>query len=142
MLCVVKLLTAAIVLVSCAPANVEAPSRGPVDVPSWAEGPERAPESKSVAPVATQTVSLGTDAKSPAFRGKRIDLDLVAADLPNVCRLIGELAGVNVVVSDGVAGSVTVKMKNVPWEDALDAILLSKGYVKERVGNVIVVRAH
>lgn len=141
MLSGVKRLTWAILFVSCAPA-VETPSRGPVDVPAWAEGPESAPESKTIPAVATQTVSLGSDAKTPSLRGKRIDLDLVAADLPNVCRLIGELAGVNVVVSDGVAGSVTVKMKNVPWEDALDAILLSKGYVKERVGSVIVVRAH
>ncbi|MGZ3418172.1 MAG: secretin and TonB N-terminal domain-containing protein [Polyangiales bacterium] len=138
-----KRLTLAMLLAGCAPeAATPARTSGPVDVPPWAEGTETAAPSKTIATAATTTVSLGTDAQKPVFRGKRIDLDLVGADLPNVCRLIGELAGVNVVVADGVAGTVTVKMKNVPWEDALDAILLSKGYVKERVGSVIVVRAH
>jgi type IV pilus assembly protein PilQ len=119
---------------------------GPVDAPAWAEGSAAAPRAIVLASPAHSTVSLGPlDVESTskhARGGKRIDLDLVSADLPNVCRLIGELAGVNIVVADGVTGTVTLKLRAVPWEDALDAILLSRGYVKERVGNVIVVRAH
>jgi type IV pilus assembly protein PilQ len=132
----------AIVSVACAPAVQEPAVSRPIEAPAWAEGTAPSVERAPVTQAPKQTISLGTESTAPVFRGKRIDLDLVAADLPNVCRLIGELAGVNVVVADGVAGTVTVKMKGVPWEDALDAILLSKGYVKERVRSVIVVRGH
>lgn len=131
----------ALLLVGCAepPAPAEpVPSR--VAVPTWAEGTGSAPT--SVPLPAPSTTSLGEDRPAkPSAKGKRIDLDLVDADLGNVCRLIGELAGVNVVVADGVSGRVTLKLKNVPWDEALDAVLLSRGYRAERVGSVIVVRA-
>lgn len=125
--------------IACTPGEATPPSDpARVSVPTWAEGrPSAAPITVAVT---KPTVSLGTDEPAKLATGKKIDLDVVAADLPNVCRLIGELAGVNIVVSDGVSGTVTVKMHGVPWNEALDAILLSKGYRAERVGSVIVVR--
>lgn len=131
---------APVLLLGCAePPPPALPVPGRVEIPTWAEG-EGAPASKAIAtPVAT--TSLGTDAPTPKSHGKRIDLDLVDADVPNVCRMIGELAGVNVVVGDGVTGKVTMRLHHVPWDEALDAILLAKGYRAERVGSVIVVRA-
>lgn len=129
----------AIVLCGCAGgAEAPPPHASNVDVPSWAEG-NPPPKSIAVAPTPT-TTSLGNDEPKKPARGKRIDLDVVGADIGDVCRLIGELAGVNIVVSDGVTGTVTIKMHGVPWNEALDAILLSKGYHSEMVGSVIVVR--
>lgn len=126
----------AALLLGCA--HQEAPpARREVDVPAWAES--NPPAAKTIA-VSTATTAIGDDEPKKPARGKKIDLDVVAADLANVCRLIGELAGVNIVVADGVSGTVTVKMRGVPWNEALDAILLSKGYSAEQVGSVIVIR--
>ena len=61
------------------------------------------------------------------------------ADLHEVCRLIADVGRVNIVVSDEVRGTVTVKMKGVPWDQALDTILRAKGYRAERDGSVILV---
>lgn len=137
-----------ILLLGCAAERREAAPPHVDALPSWVEGPVAAAPGPNVAshaaflaPPRASTVSLGSDAPVRAHRGKKIDLDLVNADLTNVCRLLGELGDANVVVSDGVTGSVTVKMKAVAWDEALDAILASKGYVAERVGTVIVVRA-
>lgn len=131
----------ALLLTGCAePPPPAAPVPARVAVPSWAEG-EGAPASKSIVAPSVPEGTLGTDAPPAKSHGKRIDLDLVDADVANVCRLIGELAGVNVVVGDGVTGKVTMRLRHVPWDEALDAILLAKGYRAARVGSVIVVRA-
>jgi type II secretory pathway component HofQ len=126
-------------LMACAEPSPPPPRAANVDVPSWAEGtpPTRPPMTVA----STVPTSLGTDEPKKPAHGKKISIDVVSADLANVCRLIGELAGVNIVVAEGVTGSVTVKMHGVPWNEALDAILLSKGYHAEQLGSVIVVRA-
>jgi len=126
--------------VACAAEHREQPiDPASVSIPHWAttaSASATAFAAREAAPVA-----LGSDHDKPRHAsGKRIDLDVVAVALPNLCRLIGELAGVNIVVGDEVTGTVTVKMKNVPWDEALDAILLSKGYRAERVGSVVIVR--
>jgi type IV pilus assembly protein PilQ len=127
-------------LAGCAGEPREAPiDPSTVSAPAWATPAEAS--ASALPPAKHEPVSLGSDQIEPKHTSaKRIDLDVVGADLPNVCRLIGELAGVNIVVAGDVTGTVTVKMKNVPWSEALDAILLSKGYRAERVGNVVVVR--
>lgn len=129
-------------LFACAHASSEPSGPSRLSIPSWVEqGDAHAPTSKVVPGPIASTKSLGDDAAPPRPRkGKRVTLDLVKADLPNVCRLIGELAGVNVVVADGVTGTVTMKLRDVQWEDALDAILSAKGYHAERVGSVVVIK--
>src|SRR5699024_9391190 len=71
------------------------------------------------------------------YSGKRIDLDFKDASIHNVLRLLAEVGSVNIVVSDAVQGSVTVRMRNVPWDQALDVILQSKGLGMVRKGNII-----
>lgn len=56
-----------------------------------------------------------------------------------MCRLIAEVGHVNIVVTDQVQGTVTIRMKGVPWDQALETILRAKGYRAERDGNVITV---
>jgi type IV pilus assembly protein PilQ len=71
------------------------------------------------------------------FTGRRIDLDLKDADIHNVLRLLADVGQVNVVTADNVSGSVTIRMRNVPWDQALDVVLQSKGLGMVRTGNMI-----
>ena len=69
-----------------------------------------------------QTKKAGT-----GFTGRRIDLDLKDADVHNVLRLLADVGQVNIVTADNVTGSVTIRMRNVPWDQALDVVLQAKG---------------
>jgi len=72
-----------------------------------------------------------------AFAGKRIDLDLKDADIHNVLRLLADVGQVNIVTADNVSGSVTIRMRNVPWDQALDVVLQSKNLGMVRQANMI-----
>jgi type IV pilus assembly protein PilQ len=72
-----------------------------------------------------------------AYRGRRIDLDFNNADIHNILRLLAEVGGVNIVTSDDVTGNVTIRMRNVPWDQALEVILQAKGLGMVRRGNLI-----
>jgi type IV pilus assembly protein PilQ len=71
------------------------------------------------------------------YSGRRIDLDFKDADIHNILRLLAEVGGVNVVTSDDVSGSITIRMRNVPWDQALDVVLQAKGLGMVRRGNLI-----
>jgi len=60
-------------------------------------------------------------------RTDRVNLDVVGGDLRNVVRLLAEVGGVNLVIDDEVSGRVTVRLRGVRWDQALHAILKSKG---------------
>ena len=71
------------------------------------------------------------------YRGKKITIDLQEADIVNVIRLLGDVSGMNVVIDEDVTGNVTIKLKNVPWDQALDVILRTKSLGKEVKGGII-----
>lgn len=71
------------------------------------------------------------------FTGRRIDLDLKDADIHNVLRLLADVGRVNIVTADNVSGSVTIRMRNVPWDQALDVVLQAKNLGMVRQGNMI-----
>jgi type IV pilus assembly protein PilQ len=71
------------------------------------------------------------------FTGRRIDLDFKGADIHNILRLLAEVGGVNIVTSDDVKGEVTIKMRDVPWDQALDVVLRAKTLGQVREGNLI-----
>jgi type IV pilus assembly protein PilQ len=71
------------------------------------------------------------------YTGRRISLDLKDADIQNVLRLLADVSRINIVASDDVQGKVTIKLRNVPWDQALDIILRSKQLDKTRNGNII-----
>jgi len=68
------------------------------------------------------------------YRGKRISLDFKDADIQNVLRLIAEVSNKNIVISDAVKGTVTIRLLNVPWDMALDVILKTYALEKEHLG--------
>ena len=71
------------------------------------------------------------------YTGRRIDLDFKGADIHNILRLLADVGQVNVVVADDVKGDVTIKMRDVPWDQALDVVLRSKGLGSVREGNLL-----
>ncbi|MBM4360327.1 MAG: type IV pilus secretin PilQ, partial [Deltaproteobacteria bacterium] len=71
----------------------------------------------------------------PATR--RVDLDLKDADIHNVFRILADVGNVNIVAADNVSGAVTIRMKNVPWDEALETILRAKKLGMERRGNIV-----
>ncbi len=73
------------------------------------------------------------------YTGERISLDFQNAELHNIIRIIGEVSGKNIVVSDAVTGKVTLKLKDVPWDQALDIVLASRSLGVEETGNVLTI---
>ena len=71
------------------------------------------------------------------YDGRRIDLDLKDADIHNVLRLLADVGRVNVVTADDVTGTVTIRMRNIPWDQALDVVLQSKNLGMVQRGNII-----
>ncbi|MDP3937649.1 MAG: type IV pilus secretin PilQ [Deltaproteobacteria bacterium] len=71
------------------------------------------------------------------YHGNLVSLDFKDADIQNILRLIAEVSGLNVVAAEDVAGAVTVRLVNVPWDQALDVVLASRqlGYI--RTGNIL-----
>jgi type IV pilus assembly protein PilQ len=78
-----------------------------------------------------------TSGAAPVYTGQRISLDFQQADLIDVLRLIAEVSGMNIITSPEVTGRVTTRMVNVPWDQALDAILKTFGLGKEVEGTII-----
>ncbi len=71
------------------------------------------------------------------YTGRRIDIDLKDADVHNVLRLLADTGHVNIVTADDVAGTITIRMHNVPWDQVLDVVLQAKGLGMVRQGNLI-----
>jgi len=73
------------------------------------------------------------------FSGERLSLNFQDIEVRAVLQLIADFTGLNMVTSDRVQGSVTLRLKNVPWDQALDIILKSNGLGMRKDGNVIMV---
>ena len=73
------------------------------------------------------------------FTGERLTLNFQDIDVRAVLQLLADTSGQNIVVSDTVQGSVTLRLQNVPWDQALDIVLRTKGLAMRRQDNVILV---
>jgi type IV pilus assembly protein PilQ len=71
------------------------------------------------------------------YTGRRIDIDLKDADIHNVLRLLADTGHINIVTADEVNGTITIKMKNVPWDQVLDVVLQAKSLGMVRQGNIV-----
>lgn len=81
--------------------------------------------------------SAGDVLAQQRYTGRRIDIDLKDADIHNVLRLLADTGHVNVVTADDVTGTITIRMRNVPWDQVLDVVLQAKGLGMVRQGNLI-----
>ena len=73
------------------------------------------------------------------YDGQRLTLNFQDIDTRAVLQLLAETSGRNIVVSDTVQGSVTLRLRNVPWDQALDIVLTTRGLDMRQNGNVIIV---
>lgn len=71
------------------------------------------------------------------YRGKKVSFEFKDIDIQNLLRIIAEISKKNIVVADDVTGKVTIRLRNVPWDQALDLILRTKSLGKEELGNII-----
>lgn len=85
----------------------------------------------------TSQVRAQAYGSSGRYNGRRIDLDLKDADIHNILRLLADVGKVNIVTADDVSGAVTIRMRNVPWDQALDVVLQAKSLGMVRSGNLI-----
>jgi len=72
-----------------------------------------------------------------AYTGKKISLDFQDIEVRRVLQLLADFTGINMVTADSVQGNITLRLKDVPWDQALDIILKTKNLDKRRNGNVI-----
>ncbi|AXK39281.1 type IV pilus secretin PilQ [Crenobacter cavernae] len=73
----------------------------------------------------------------PVYKGDKLSLNFQNIDVRTVLQVIAEFTGLNIITSDSVSGSITLRLKDVPWDQALDLIMQAKGLDMRRNGNVI-----
>ncbi|WP_090241563.1 type IV pilus secretin PilQ [Pseudomonas guineae] len=92
----------------------------------------------SVKPL-TQDQAEQRKADSFSYTGEKLSLNFQDIDVRSVLQLIADFTDLNLVASDTVAGNITLRLQNVPWDQALDLVLKTKGLDKRKVGNVLLV---
>ncbi len=88
-----------------------------------------------VKPVAEEA-RLGPGEK-PRYTGQKLSLNFQNVEVRSVLQVIADFTGLNIITSDSVTGNLTLRLKDVPWDQALDIILQAKGLSKRQEGNVI-----
>ena len=83
--------------------------------------------------------ALNAAEDKPVYTGERLTLNFQDIETRAVLQLLADASGQNIVVSDSVSGNVTLRLQNVPWDQALDIVLRTKGLDKRRQDNVIIV---
>lgn len=73
------------------------------------------------------------------YTGEKLSLNFQDIEVRTVLQIIADFTGFNLVASDTVQGSITLRLKNVPWDQALDIVLKSQGLAKQLIGNVMMV---
>src|SRR6202158_2789127 len=73
------------------------------------------------------------------YTGERLTLNFQDIDVRSVLQLLADTSGQNIVVRDSVTGNLTLRLQNVPWDQALDIVLRTKGLDKRRQDNVIII---
>src|SRR5262249_33217080 len=96
--------------------------------------PARKPTAAAPKPVLGHHASRSADSR---WVGEPISLDLKDADLRDVLHTFAEMTRLNIVVDPEVHGSVTVRLQDVPWDQALDLILRINGYAYVLEGNIL-----
>ncbi len=85
-------------------------------------------------PIARATIG---DASEKKYSGEKISLDFQNADINDILRLIAEVSGLNIIAGPDVKGTVTTRMVDIPWDQALDVVLKINGLGQDRKDNII-----
>jgi type IV pilus assembly protein PilQ len=89
------------------------------------------------APVVTSEAPGGGAVARKLYYGQPISLDLKDADVHNVIRLLADVSGLNIVATDDVQGTITLRLNDIPWDQALDIILQTQNLESVEEGNVV-----
>jgi len=123
-----------------APGEIEAaPSTAPAKAVARAES-EATPALPAAIDPAVGAVDIlreGGLVDGKQYTGRRISLDFKDVEIDDVLRLIAEVSDLNIIAGDEVSGQVTIRLVDVPWDQALDVILLTKALGFVRVGSVL-----
>ena len=92
-----------------------------------------------VVEIAPRRKAANAQEERPVYTGERLTLNFQDIETRAVLQLLADASGQNIVVSDSVSGNVTLRLQNVPWDQALDIVLRTKGLDKRRQDNVIIV---
>ena len=120
-------------------------TRGQFESMAYQTGRDYIVEIMPTAPAAGRAVgapdqggaTAATAAESRAYSGRPVTFNFQDVPVRTVLQLIAEESNLNIVASDTVQGNVTLRLVNVPWDQALDIVLQSKGLDKRRSGNVV-----
>jgi len=138
------------------PEEVPAPSAAPVEeAPAQVvQPPQASPEKESPAPVLSEVEepaveAAGEEVQPPpsalsqaeeevsGYTGQPISLDFRDTDIRDVLRILADISGINIIATDDVSGRITLRLINVPWDQALDVVLQANGLEKVQVNNVV-----
>ena len=112
-----------------APQGIKTATGGQVAFDPFLDGPAD--------PASIDILEEGGFDEEKQYQGRRISLDFKDADIGNILRLIAEVSDLNVIAGQEVTGKVTIRLVDVPWDQALDVILLTKGLGFVRIGNIL-----
>jgi type IV pilus assembly protein PilQ len=96
-------------------------------------------DNQYVIEVKQRAKAAATSMDEKVYTGERLTLNFQDIDVRPVLQLLADTSGQNIVVSDSVKGRVTLRLQNVPWDQALDIVLRTKGLDMRRKNNVIIV---
>ena len=78
-----------------------------------------------------------TQGTRPGYKGEKLSLNFQDIAVRSVLQVIGDFTGLNIIVSDTVAGNVTLRLKDVPWDQALDLVMQARSLDMRKNGNVV-----
>ncbi|MBF8251338.1 MAG: STN protein, partial [Deltaproteobacteria bacterium] len=102
----------------------------PVVAAAVEEKTEPEPEKKTASEGASEEMAK-------IYNGQKVTLEFKDADIKNIFRIIAEVSGYNMIIDSAVVGKVTIRLVNVPWDQALDILLETNNLGMKKVGNVI-----
>lgn len=116
----------------------------PADMPVAAETQKTATTQKAAAPVKDEQMLQAAEQQNTSGRrmysGRKVTLEFADAEVRKIFQLLSEVSNKNFVLGDEVTGTISLKLVNVPWDQALDIILDTKGLDKREEGNIVLIR--
>lgn len=94
-------------------------------------------DAQFVVEVSPQKIDPAKLTQGPGYNGEKLSLNFQNIDVRTLLQVIADFTSFNVVTSDSVAGTVTLRLQDVPWDQALDIILQAKGLGVRKTGNVL-----
>lgn len=111
------------------------------DIPETRQEQEKSRSDKAMEEAfVLEKVSQPVTRQGKVYNGRKVTLEFSDADIRKIFQLLAEVSNQNILVSDDVSGTISLKLVNVPWDQALDVILENKGLGMQKDGNIVQIR--